>query len=222
MTAVPPLFLVAQRDNARAQATVLLLRTQAFEVLTPVFDGQDALKALALHRPAVAFLGCDLPGTGPLGLLERLPDHVLPTQFIVHTRNPDPIVALEAFRLGARGYLPCDAEPQELLTCARAVLRGELYLSTTLLGDVVALTLRLQELEAYRTLSDREREILDLIGHGLTSPQIAERLHPRVSSDTVESHRRHIREKLGITDTGKNALLQKALAYRRLIGGKTF
>jgi len=219
MTAVPPLFLVAQRDNARAETTISLLRNQAFEVLPPVFDGQEALKALALHRPTVAFLGCDLPGLSAVTLLERLTERTLTTGIIVHTRNPDPTVALDAFRLGARGYLPCDAEPDELLACVRAVLRGEMYLSTALLGDVVALTLRLQELEAYRTLSDRQLEILELIAEGLTSEQIAERLHPQVSIDTAESHRRRIREKLGITDTSKNALLKKALAYWKLMGG---
>lgn len=220
MPAAPPLLLVAQRDDVRFEAAASTLHAGGFTMLPPVFDGLDALQAIALHRPDVALLGCDLPGMGIPALLERLAGHLHSTRPVVHSHNPDPALALDAFRLGARGYLPCQTEPDELLTCIRAVLRGELYLSPTLLGDVVALTLRLRELEAYRGLSDRELEILDLIAQGLTSRQIAERLHPQVSLDTVETHRRHIREKLGITDKGGHALLQKALAYRKSRGGE--
>lgn len=219
MTAVPPRFLVAQRDNARANAALVVLQALGFDALPPVFDGQDALKALALHQPTVALLDCDLPGPGLLVLLERLAEHALPTRLIIHTHEADPGAALEAFRVGAQGYLPCEVEPEELLFCVRTVLRGDPYLSPSLLGNVLGLTLRLRELETFRGLRHRELEILELIAQGLTSQQIADRLRPRVSLDTVESHRRRIRHKLGITDAKGNALLRKALAYQKLRGG---
>lgn len=218
MTTTPPLFLVAQRDDTRAEATLSLLHAQGFDTLPPVFDGQDALKALALHVPKVAILGCELPGPGLPVLLQRLADWALPTRLIVHTHDPDPGAALEAFRAGARGYLPCEVEPDELLFCVRSVLRGDLYLSPALLGGVVGLTLGALESHRQhalrRKLTDRELEIFILIGQGYGSKQIAQRLYPQVSEDTVETHRRHIREKLGIKG-GSTALTQKAILFVR-------
>jgi DNA-binding NarL/FixJ family response regulator len=216
--AAPPLFLIAQRDTPRAEATLTLLHAQGFDALPPVFDGQDVLNALVQHQPTVAILGCELPGPSLPILLQRLADYALPTRLIVHTHNPDPGAALEAFRAGARGYLPCEVEPEELLFCVRSVLRGNLYLSPALLGEVMGVTLRALEDHHHRALrrelTDRELEIFILIGQGYSSKQIAQRLHPQVSEDTVETHRRHIREKLGIKGGG-SALTQQAILFVR-------
>ncbi len=220
MTALPPTLLVARRDATRSAAAVSLLQAQDFIVLPPVFDGLQALDTIRLLKPTVAILACDLPGLAPVGVLKRLTAGEVPTRFVVHTTNPDPAAALDAFRLGALGYLHCDAGPDELLACVRSVLRGELCLSQNLLGGLLDVALQAidNEPSGYRGLSRRELEIFEFIGQGQSTHEISRRILPFISENTVESHRKNIRRKLGITGGG-SALLKEAIAYAQKKGG---
>ena len=214
ITAQLPTILIARRNPALSAIAISIFQAPDFAVLPPVFDGLDALNIIVLMRPTVAILACDLTGLTPMELLERLADEPVPTRFVVHAKNSDPAVALDAFRLRALGYLHCDAGPDELLGCVRAVLRNKPCLSQNLLSGLLSVTLKAVENQpsGYRGLSRRELDVFSLIGQGLSSREIADRLSPRISEDTVETHRRHIREKLGITGGG-SALLKEAIAY---------
>jgi DNA-binding NarL/FixJ family response regulator len=105
----------------------------------------------------------------------------------------------EMFKAGAKGYLLKDCEYEELIGAVRVVMKGKIYLSPSITGVVVDNYLLSSDADkdsAFTMLSDREREVLQLIAEGKTTKQIALKLH--VSPKTVEGHRTRIMHKLNI------------------------
>jgi DNA-binding NarL/FixJ family response regulator len=106
-----------------------------------------------------------------------------------------------ALRAGARGYIMKEAAADHLINAARKVLSGGIYVSDSMASRM------LEQVTGHRargaaggveTLSDRELEVLEMIGRGVATKNIAERLC--ISTRTVEAHRAHIKEKLGVGD----------------------
>lgn len=214
MPTAPPSCLVAHPSDRLAHAWIDALKSLKLNVLPPQFDGLAALNAIVRYQPTLALFGDDLPDLDSFGLLEHLLDNPGPTQIIVHTRRSEPETILRALLLGARGYLLHDADPDELHACAWMVSKGGFYVSPVLLDGVLSLMRRTMENRPnpYGHLSHREREVLLCIAKGLTTAEIAYKLHPQVSHKTVETHRENLRAKLGVVGSG-SALLKEALNY---------
>ena len=126
--------------------------------------------------------------------------------------HDEAIYAERALRAGARGYIMKEAGGENLLAAIRQVLRGEVYVSPRMSARI------LDNLSSRRPrgssspiekLTDREFEIFQLIGHGNSTRDIAEQLH--LSPKTVDVHRSHIKEKLGLTDA--TALVRHAVRW---------
>ena len=104
-----------------------------------------------------------------------------------------------ALRAGARGYIMKEAAADHLITAARKVLSGGIYVSDSMtsrmMEQVVGHRAKAASLES---LTDRELEVLEMIGQGVATKNIAERLC--ISARTVEAHRAHIKDKLAITE----------------------
>lgn len=190
-----------------------LLRATGFSLCGPVTTPLVPDRLLAQHQPTLALLRVDVLRCCPVEWLETI-SPALPTRFIFQATGAQPGAVLEGFRRGVRGYLPGWAEPEEILTCLRTVLRGQRYLSPSLAEGILALTLDLldEKMDTTQPLTGRERQIFELIGQGLTSQQIAGQLRPCISPDSVETHRKSIRRKLGIQGGG-SALLKAAIAH---------
>jgi DNA-binding NarL/FixJ family response regulator len=109
----------------------------------------------------------------------------------------------KSLEAGARGYLVKEAPLEELMTAIKAVIKGETYLSSNfppgLIESYVKMVKRGKKADEFSQLTRREREILQYIAEGNTSPQIAKMLF--ISKKTVENHRANIMEKLDIHDT---------------------
>jgi len=120
---------------------------------------------------------------------------------LVLSQCDETLYAERALHAGARGYIMKDQATEEVVVAIRAVLRGELYLSRRMGLRILQRSLGRppgrgdSELES---LSDRELQVLQLLGAGLGTRQIAERLH--VSFKTVETHRENAKRKLGVTN----------------------
>ena len=123
------------------------------------------------------------------------------------------LYAIRALRAGASGYIMKQEATEKVIEAARKVLNGEIYLSEKMEKKMM------QQLVGGRTartgspledLSDRELEVFNLIGQGKGTRQIAEELH--LSIKTVESHRAHIKEKLGLKSATE--LVQHAIQWR--------
>ena len=194
------------------QGIVGLLNSQPdIEVVGEAGDGHEALAAAIELAPDVLLMDISMPGMSGLAataeVKARRPDvHVL--ILTIHDRED---YLFQALRAGASGYVLKGADVQDLLAAVRSAYRGQVYLYPSIAGALVADHLRRARSGEDRAtdggLSDREREILQLIAQGKTTAQIATELF--LSPHTVQSHRDHIMAKLDLHS--KAALIKYAI-----------
>jgi DNA-binding NarL/FixJ family response regulator len=132
--------------------------------------------------------------------------------FLVLSMHDETYFALRALRAGARGYVMKAEAPSEILAALRKIRKGELYVSPRLGDRLIFRAIQSLE-EGMGTLvdrfSDRELEVFQLLGKGLGTREIAETLH--LSAKTVETHRAHLKEKLGCK--GANEVVRFAIDW---------
>jgi DNA-binding NarL/FixJ family response regulator len=167
-------------------------------------DGREALALIAAHRPTVVLMDIAMPelnGLETAALVSR--DHPATRTIVLSMHGTDAYV-LQALRAGAAGYLLKDAAAEELALALRAVLRGEVYISSAVSRVVVSgflAGMAVADAESKNpvgALSARQREILQLIAEGKSIKEIAYALS--LSVKTVETHRRQVMERLQIFD----------------------
>lgn len=150
-------------------------------------------------RPDVLVLDLIMPGIGGLNALRELNRLRVPTQVVVLSMYANEAYVLEALQNGAGAYVLKQSEAAELLRGIREVAQGRRYLSPPLSQravDAYAHRARGKVPQEEAELTLREREVLTLVGQGMTSAQIAGRLF--ISVRTVESHRANLMKKLGL------------------------
>jgi DNA-binding NarL/FixJ family response regulator len=174
------------------------------EVCGQVSDANQAMALLDTVSPDVAVVDVQLEGDNGLDLVERMKARVESIRILVWSMYPDTIYAERALRSGALGYINKRFATNRIIEAIRCVAEGKIYLSQEtadqLLGRAVGRARRPKAL-GVESLSDRELEIFRLIGQGLSTSQVASRLHRSVS--TVETHREKIKHKLGLTTAGQ-------------------
>ena len=171
-------------------------------------DGTEAIARVTALQPDIAIVDLSLPGPQNGFDIAKTISHTLSdTHVLVLSMHDESIHAERALRAGARGYLMKSEPPDMILNAIRQVMQGELYVSKNFsdqMMEAVTNSMQTDTTIPENTLSDRERDVFELIGTGLSSIQIAEQLE--LSSKTVESHKSHIRQKL---DVSSAALLQE-------------
>lgn len=174
------------------------------EVVGEAADGRDAAARAGDLNPDVVLLDLSMPGLNGLEAIVQIVKRAPKTRVLVLSMHKSDAYVLQALRNGASGYLVKDSAAEEIVTALRALERGESYLSPAISRVVIDDYLRLNTGGAkarrtlYETLTVREREIFQLLAEGLKNHEIAEKLH--VSVKTVETHRAHIMEKLGLNN----------------------
>jgi DNA-binding NarL/FixJ family response regulator len=166
-------------------------------------DGGEAIDMIRQHQPDMALLDISMPRTGGLDVLAQTRAKSPATRFIILTMFDDYKLIERAFDLGADGYLLKEDAEEELLYCLQTVQAGHRYLSDSIFlstptSDESDIQQQLQQ------LTPAEQRIARLVGQFKTSREIAEELG--ISVRTVQNHRSHISEKLGLN--GNNALLR--------------
>jgi len=210
----PPITVLIADDHTvlRAGLRALLNRQPDLVVVGEAEDGTSALRETRKLAPHILLLDIAMPGVDGLETLELLRDQCPHTQVLILTMYEDAVFLRKALRLGARGYVPKRAADVDLLEAIRAVRRGEVYVHASMTGQLLqdyVQTIR-GESEALTSeqplspsppspeqdgLSAREIDVLTLVARGHTDQQIADRLV--ISVRTVETHKAHIRKKLG-------------------------
>lgn len=189
--------LVADDHPAMRGALARLVNEEGrLELVGEVSDGHLAMQMIGDTRPDVALLDVRMPGLDGLEILAQLRAACSPVRVLLISGGNDSEVAHEAIAQGAAGFLSKDAEESEIRDGIIAVAGGRSVLSEALQSGVLDL-IRSRASGAVQ-LSGRERELLELAAEGLTTGEIAARLH--LSPNTVKTYWQRLYEKLGATD----------------------
>lgn len=173
------------------------------EVAGEAADGEEAVAAAERLRPDVVLMDLVMPRLDGLAAMRALRERLPGTRVIVLTSFLDDDKLLPALRAGAAGYLLKNAHPQELARAVRAAHAGEALLDPVVAARLVE-TLAGDE-EPLDRLTPREREVLELIGHGFPNKRIARELG--LSEKTVKTHVGHVLAKLEVTDRTQAAVV---------------
>jgi two-component system response regulator NreC len=180
-------------------------------VLSEAGDVDAAVRAVLGHKPDVLVLDLNMPGaSSSLEAMPRFAEASPGTRVVVLTMQEDPQFARVALRSGALGYVLKEAADAELVEAIRRAARGETYLHPRLGAALAAAPP--ENAGRPDDLSEREAGVLQLIALGHTNGEIGEQLF--LSIRTVESHRAHIQQKLGVSSRAE--LVRYALEHDML------
>jgi DNA-binding NarL/FixJ family response regulator len=191
-------FLVDDHPIVRRGLKLLLQLEPGFVVCGEAGSASEALSKIIELKPHLAVVDLSLNFSSGLDLVKDLRHQAPKVKILVFTMRDDPIYVERALRAGAEGFLAKTKTSQEILQALRTVAQGKRYLSTETAQELMERFTgqATASARAVDTLTDRELEVLQLLGEGLSSRQVSERLH--VSFKTVESHREHLKSKLGL------------------------
>ena len=181
------------------------------EVVAQAEDGRGALDQIREHAPDVALIDYKLPNLDGVSVVHAVTRDGLATRVLMLSAFTDSGLVYEALQTGASGYLPKEAKRDEIVDAVLACARGETVLPAELTAGLVS-ELRVRRASDTPVLTDREREILNMIATGKSLPEIAKELYLGVT--TVKTHVQHLYEKLGVSD--RAAAVAEAMR-RRLI-----
>lgn len=193
-------LLVDDHKLVRAGLQSLFESTEDLTVVGAASDGAEAVAMVSQVQPDIVLMDLSMPGMDGIEATERISALGLDVQVLVLTSFSDGERVRRALDAGAVGYLLKDSDPEELLRGVRAVVRGESPL------DSRAARAMLQARPVARgdDLTEREREVLELITRGMANKQIARALH--ISDSTVKAHVGSIFQRIGVTDRTSAAL----------------
>ena len=200
----PIRVLIAEDHSIVRDGLRMLLQSEPdFVVVAEAANGREAITRAKESLPDVAILDISMPDLNGLDATRLLKIESPQTQVLILTMHESDEYFFRALQAGAAGYVLKKAATQDLLAAVRAGARGAAILYTTGAKKMICDYLNSVQTDAtpsdYARLSDREREVLILIAEGVSNQQIAERLV--ISVSTVQTHRAHILEKLGLQTT---------------------
>lgn len=193
-------LLADDHTLVRAGIRSLLETIEGVEVVAESGDGLDALEMIGKHRPDVALLDIGMPGLNGIEVARQSAKASPRTKVVILSMHDDKIHVRQAIRAGASGYILKGAAVAELPLAIRAVMSGETYLTPKVSRHVVEGFLREEagETDPVEGLTDRQRQILQMIAEGRSTKEIAAVFD--VSVKTIETHRARLMERLDIHD----------------------
>lgn len=200
-----PIRILLADDHAlvRAGIRALVQRISGLEVVAEASDGREALRLVRHCEPDVVLMDIAMPELNGLDALPRIVKENPRIAVIILSMHASREYVLQALQAGAAGYVLKNAAVDELETAIRTVARGDKYLTPAISEQIIAgVTAAKGEgpgsAAAAESLTQRQREILQLIAEGRTTREIAEILH--ISVKTVETHRTLLMDRLNLHD----------------------
>jgi len=201
------IFIVDDHPIVRQGLTQLIDNEPDMVVSGQGEDAYQSLRAIRQNKPALVLVDVSLKDSDGIELLKELRSQDPELPVLVLSMHDESLYAERALRAGARGYIMKQEAPQVLLQAIRKVLTGQVYLSETMGANLLQRMVGGRkpgkgnaELPMDR-LTDRELEVFRMIGAGRSVKDIADKLF--ISGKTVEAHREHIKEKLGVKSSAE-------------------
>jgi DNA-binding NarL/FixJ family response regulator len=202
------ILLVDDHPVLRRGIADLVNGEDGLEVCGEAATMQDAVALVGKLKPDLAIIDVSLDGNNGIDLMKTLSSRHMSMPLLAYSVHDEAIYAERALRAGAKGYVMKQAPPEVLLSAIEQILKGKMYLSGRmsehLLSKLVGAGTSTAAIESpIDKLSDRELEVLQMMGKGIGTAQIADRLC--LSVKTIETYREHLKEKLNLS-TGQELL----------------
>ena len=201
----PIRVLVADDHTIVRQGLVgILKKSEEIEVVAEAADGHEAVEKALKSKPDVVVVDVSMPRLSGIEAARRIHEALPATRILVLTMHDDEEYILRMVRAGVSGYLLKDGAASELLAGIRAVKSGKTFFgphATKALADAFQRDRPEESADPYERLTDREREVFQLVVEGKTNAEIAEILF--ISAKTVDNHRTRLMEKLNVHSTAE-------------------
>lgn len=204
-------LLVEDHEITRLGLRKALERLSEISIVAEAADGKTSVSKAIELRPDLVLMDIGLPEMDGIEAT-RLIKEALPTKVIIITSHEGEDDVFAGLSAGADAYCLKGASPSQLANAIRAVMDGAIWLDPGIAKHVLAQVngrsakpqLQLETTETTFGLSDREKQVLNLVVDGLSNQEIADRLF--LSQDTVKTHLRHVMEKLRVSDRTQAAV----------------
>ena len=197
--------LLAEDHTIVRQGLRSLLESAAgIEVIGEAEDGREAIQKVGQLRPDVVVMDITMPALNGLQATRQIKRQFPEVKVLILTMHANEEYIFQILRVGASGYVVKQAAVTELVSAIQAVYRGDSFLSPSISGKVIEEYIRRAEAvvkSSYDRLTDREREVLQLIAEGHSTTEIAELLH--ITAGTVRTHKAQLMDKLDIHSTAE-------------------
>ena len=194
------ILLADDHTVMRAGLRLLLEREPDFVVVGEAEDGRRTVELAEAETPDVIVMDIAMPALNGIEAARQIVGQNHKTNVVVLSMHSDEGYVMRALKAGARAYLLKDSAQADLIRAVRAVMEGKSFFSPAvsklLLEDYVRQLKQKGEDDSYELLTTREREILQLLAEGRSNKEVATLLN--LSLYTVETHRAHILQKLGL------------------------
>lgn len=190
----------------------LIEKQDDMQVIGMVGSGRSAVRLAAEQAPDVVVMDIGMPGLNGIDATKELVGSTRNVKVLCLSMHKEQSMVGAMFKAGARGYLVKNCAGRELIDAIRTVAAGDTYISPSMAGNIVEELVRAHPTPAgapFSDLTDRERQVLQLIAEGRNTKQIAGDLH--ISDKTVAAHRLKLQEKLncqGVADLTRYAIRQ--------------
>jgi DNA-binding NarL/FixJ family response regulator len=187
-----------------------------FDVIGEATDGLETSRMVETLKPEVLIVDLMMPGLNGLEVTRQVSQRTRQTRIIILSMHANEAYVLEALRNGASAYVLKDSRADDLVYAVREVMEGRRYLSPPLSERAINSYIRQANestLDPYETLTNREREVLNLAAQGCNATEIAQKLS--ISGRTAETHRANLMRKLDLhtqTDLIRYALRRGIIA----------
>lgn len=206
-------FVVDDHPIVRQGLALLINQEPDLTVCGEAEEAESLLHGIASLEPDILVLDISLPGSDGIEALKSVRAAHPDLPVLILSMHEESIYAERALRAGANGYIMKQEATDTVLVALRRILAGEVYISdratSRMLQRIVARPATRQR-TSVASLSDRELEVFRLIGSGLGTKEIAEKL--QISAKTVESYQAHIKKKLSLPSA--RALVQRAIEWK--------
>ena len=182
----------------RGGVSALLKSESDFDILAECGDGLETLHLVETLKPNVLITDIEIPGISGIEVARHVVTHFPETKVVILSMYENEVFVQSALKAGVMGYVLKESGPDELKTAVRNAAKGIHYLSQSLSERALRFYIegsKTTEKTAYDTLTEREREVLQLLVQGYNNSQVADKLV--ISRRTAETHRANLMRKLG-------------------------